>query len=175
MKEGEVYFSPDPGMAARSSLADFTAFLENEVGTRFADYTALHRFSVAEFRRFWAAFLRWSRLEVEGSDEPVCRGDDVETAVFYPDLRLSYAGNLLRSLDAASDMREALVAVAEDGVVQRLTRAGLRDRVSRAAAGLAARGLASGERVVAVARNNADTVVACLAATGLGASWSSTT
>jgi acetoacetyl-CoA synthetase len=171
----EVYYRPDAEAIARSQLTDFTRFAEARLGRPLADPLALHRFSVEDFRRFWALFLEWSGLRVEGEAEPVCRGDEVETAAFFPGLRVGYAENLLRARDAAEDARVALVACAEDGSAVRLTRAELRERVARTAAGLRALGLQPGDRVVAIGRNTAESVVACLAATGLGAVWSSTT
>jgi acetoacetyl-CoA synthetase len=174
LKVPEVFVAPDPQRAAASAMRDFARFLEEDVGARFEDYGALYRFSVDDYGRFWAAFLRWSRLEVEGSLEPACRGEEIESAVFFPNLRTSYAENLLRPLGAEAEGRDALVSVTEEGLTRRCSRGELRERVSRAASGLKAQGLASGDRVVAVARNTAESVVACLAATALGASWSST-
>jgi acetoacetyl-CoA synthetase len=49
----------------------------------------------------------------------------------------------------------------------------LRSRVEAAARALRARGIGVGDHVVAIARNDDAAIVACLAATGLGATWSS--
>ncbi len=49
----------------------------------------------------------------------------------------------------------------------------MRSRVEAAARALRARGIGVGDHVVAIARNDDAAIVACLAATGLGATWSS--
>lgn len=175
-------FAPTPAAIERSQLTAFTRFCEIETGQRFDDDAALHSFSVAEFRRFWALFLRWSGLVVEGAPEPVCTRpdgtdpgrEDCERAVFFPGLRLSYVENLLRSRAPEDGGCTALIARDEQGAAARLTRDELTRRVLAAAASLRALGLKAGDRVVAVASNTADSAIACLACTALGATWSAT-
>ena len=166
-------FEPAPERAAASQLAAFIAHCERATGRRFTDWPAFHAFSVAEYRTFWRLFLEWSGAGVEGTEEPVCTSDAVEDARFFPGLRLNYAENLLASREPGDDERVALVACDERGRVERLTRGALRRRVRRIAAGYRALGIAEGDRVVAIVRNSADAVAACLAAAAIGASWSS--
>ncbi|MBV8093758.1 MAG: AMP-binding protein, partial [Acetobacteraceae bacterium] len=97
----------------------------------------------------------------------MCIGDTVEHAVFFPNLSLNYAENLL----AGDDERVAVIACQPGRTVQ-ISRQNLRERVRRAATGLAGLGVGAGDRVVAIAYNDADTVVACLATAALGASFS---
>src|SRR4051794_26070875 len=75
----------------------------------------LHRWTVEHFRDFWGEFLDWADLAWEGSAETVCAGDDVETARFFPEVRLNYAENLLRQLPAVDDNVVALTSVRHDG------------------------------------------------------------
>jgi len=153
----------EPTSASSSQLAEFARFVGQ------SSWEALSAWSLSP--EFWATFVRWSGLVVEGALEPVRVGHEVETARFFPSLRLSYVENLLA---AGADSDVALVGRDESGTRVTLTRAELRDRVRRLAAGLRARGVLSGDRVVAVARNTVETVVACLGACALGATWSST-
>jgi acetoacetyl-CoA synthetase len=158
--------------SAPSQLDAFTQYVAREAGVALADYAALHQFSVDELRRFWALFLDWSRLDVTGPREPVCFGNEVETAVFFPGLELSYVDNLLSpKFDGSAP---ALTSVSEDGRTVKLTRDALRAEVLAVAGALKERGIGRGDRVVAVARNTAETVIACLATAAVGASWSAT-
>ena len=84
-------------------------------GRDLSDPEALHRWSVAEYRTFWRMFLDWAELAWEGSAEIVCTSDDVETARFFPDVRLNYAENLLRPLPGVDDDAPALTSVHADG------------------------------------------------------------
>jgi acetoacetyl-CoA synthetase len=163
----------DQARAARSQLTEFARFVAARTGRSFADYQALHAFSVEEVSSFWGLFLEWSGLIVSGDTQPVCRGDGVEEARFFPRLTLSWAENLLAERGPEGENAAALIACDETGARGELTRAELRRRVRAIAAALEAQGLTAGDRVAAIARNTAETVVACLAVTSLGASWSS--
>ena len=163
----------DPVRRESSQLSDFARFATARTGLAFATYSDLHAFSVAEFRAFWALLLEWSDLRWDGAAGPVCTGDLVETARFFPALRVSWTENLLSTRERAVEDAPALIARDETGKRLELTRAQLRARVASAAAALSGRGVRSGDRVVAVARNTAEPIIACLAATSLGASWSS--
>jgi len=163
----DAIFVPSAEAVESSQLTAFTRVLEARLGHRFQDYAALHRFSVAAARVFWSLFLEWSGLVVEGEREPVCAGDDVERAVFFPGLRLSYVQNLLSGEDGP-----ALVGADERGRRVRLSRAELGRRVLAAAASLQKLGVGPDSRVVAVASNTIEAVVACLSCAALGASWS---
>ncbi|MFL5280036.1 MAG: AMP-binding protein [Rhodopila sp.] len=136
-------------------------------GHSFANFFDFQDYAIREFRFFWRTFLDWSHPITEGATEPVCVGDTVEHAVFFPNLSLNYAENLL----AGDDERIAVIACQNTRTVQ-VTRRELRDRVKRAATGLASLGVAAGDRVVAIAYSDIDTVVACLATAALGASFS---
>ncbi len=133
---------------------------------------ALQERALAEPEAFWGALLRWSGLPFSGAPEPVISGEGVEAARFFPEVRLSYAEALLDGAGSSGDA-VAITTVAEAGT-SHVTWAQLRDHVARAAAGLHRIGVKPGDRVVAVVRNVADSVVACLATNALGAIWSST-
>ena len=66
----------------------------------------------------------------------------------------------------------AVVAAREDGQERTVTRGELRDLVGRVRAGLVRLGVRRGDRVVALAPNTVETLVAFLAAASLGAIWS---
>ena len=165
-------FVPEPGVAARSQLAEFVAFCAQRAGAP-TEWPAFSRWACTEWRAFWGCFLQWAAPLAEGDSEPVCVGDQVETARFFPGLRLSYAENLLRSFGPDDEDAVALIARDETGRRVQLTRAELRARVEAVARGLATLGVGVGQRVAAIARNDEAAVIACLAATGLGATWSS--
>jgi acetoacetyl-CoA synthetase len=156
-----------------SQLSAFKRYCEAGSGRSFPDHAAFHDFSVAEYRVFWLLFLRWSGVLLEGSQEPVCTDDACETATFFPELRLNYVENLLRIESPEDGDRTALVAHHAFRPNQRLTRRQLRDRVRNVAAHLAGLGVTAGDRVVAVAGNNAEVVVGALATAALGATFSS--
>jgi acetoacetyl-CoA synthetase len=160
-------FTPDPRRAAASQLADFIRFCSDSPDRDFANQTAFHEFSTKQFRTFWRRLLDWSDLPVDGDAHTVCTDDLCESARFFPDLRLNYAEVLL----AGDPTRPALVTCHRDAPVERLSRGELRGQVARLAASLLSLGVVAGDRIAAIARNDAATVVACLAAAAIGASF----
>lgn len=169
----DVMYSPSPEQIGASQLTAFQRCCEEASGRRFATFSDLHDFSVAELTTFWSLFLRWSGLLTDGAAERVCTdAGSCERGVFFPDLRLSYVENLLRDDPAEDPHRPVLIAHHAGRDPDRLTRGQLRSRVAELAAGLERLGVAAGDRVVAVARNNAEAVVAGLAAAAIGATFS---
>src|ERR671920_2260249 len=100
---------------------------------------------------FCRELMTWSGLPWSGSTDVVLTDGDVETARFFPDVRLNYAEALLRPLPGVDDDRPAVTAVHADRPAERLSRAELRAEVLRTAAALTGLGLRPGERMVVIA------------------------
>jgi acetoacetyl-CoA synthetase len=162
-------------VASPPQLAEFRQLLERVSGRDLGDPVVLHRFSVDEPELFWGTLLDWTGLPWSGSAEPVLTSADVETARFFPGVRLNYAEALLRPLDGVDDDAPALTGLHADRPADRYTRRELRDAVDRAATALARLGVASGDRVVVIAPNTAQVVVTGLAVAALGATLSTAT
>lgn len=157
--------------SSSSQLSEFVRYCQLHTGRRFESHAAFHDFSVAESERFWALLLQFSALLHEGSPLPVRTSESCEHAQFFPNLRLSYAENLLAGA-WADDAQGALIAYAPGRETVRLTRAQLRTRVLRLGRRLRELGVTPGDRVVAMAGNNAELVIGALAATSIGATFS---
>src|SRR5256886_5464171 len=89
-------------------------------------------------------------------------------ARWYPEARLNFAENLLRRRDAST----AIVFWGEDKVRRRLTHRELYEQVSRIAQGLRALGVKPADRVAAYLPNLPEAIAAMLAATSIGATFS---
>jgi acetoacetyl-CoA synthetase len=165
-------FVPDAMAMRRSQLSAFMRYCETETRHSYGDYSGFEQFSYKEFRTFWRLFLRWCKLDIEGEIEPVCAGDSCEGASFFPRLRLNFVENLLRQENESDDL-PAVTTCHGDRPRERLTRGELRDRVRRVAAALRDMGVAEGDRVVAIARNGSEAIVAALATAAVGATFSS--
>ncbi|MBA3656385.1 MAG: acetoacetate--CoA ligase [Gemmatimonadaceae bacterium] len=138
-------------------------------------FPALWRWSVDDRGSFWKLLLEFSQMIYEGSAERVGVGlnkmqppDPVDGPYWFPDLKLNFAENLL-SANASS----AIVAWNEEGFAERLSYEKLATTVLAVAEQLRDAGVVSGDRVVGFLPNIPDAVIAMLAATSLGAIWSS--
>ena len=136
----------------------------------FADYDALYQWSIAEPEAFWREV--WSFCGVIG-DGPgaitVEQRERMPGARWFPQARLNYAENLLRRNDDAP----ALIFRGEDRIESSVSFAELRQEVSRLAQALRAEGVEAGDRVAAYLPNIPGAVIAMLAASSIGAIWSS--
>jgi len=155
---------PSPERAGRSALAAFMRRAGN-----FADYAALHRWSVEHGGEFWNQV--WDFCGVEGTKgaRTLVDGDRMPGARWFPDARLNFAQNLLRQPDDT----DAIVFRGEDKVKRRLSRRELHALVSRLQQALAAAGVKKGDRVAGYLPNLPESVAAMLATASLGATWSS--
>jgi len=161
-------------LAARSQMLTFLRTVEQRTEQSLnGDYLALHRWACDNFADFWHDFLVWSKIPFSGSEHPVFEGAGVEDGRFFPSLSVNYAECLLRSSPDVPDDITAIAFRSEQGDHKRINRGELRHDVLSIAASLEQAGVTAGDRVVAFARNTTDTVEACLAATSLGAVWSS--
>mgnify|MGYP001172234760 FL=1 len=175
--EGGVTESPPPlwcpsqDRVARSALTAFGAFVkerfpEVDVST----YEALHHWSITATDDFWQCIWDYSEvIASEPSDVVVRDADKMPGALWFPDARLNFAENLLRRRGDAT----ALVSLLENGRRKETTFDELYAQVAAIAAALKARGIEPGDRVAGFMPNVSETVVAGLAATSLGAVWTS--
>lgn len=164
----EPLFVPRPDVAATSRMGRFLAEVRPALGPA-ADWNALHAWSVREPEAFWRSLFEHLAPASSGSPDPALVGTGVADTRFFPKVKLSYAENLLHY----TGQEPAILACDESGEDRSISRDELRSRVKAVAATLARHGVGPGDRVVAVAGNRIETVVACLAATALGATWSS--
>ena len=163
-------WTPSEARIERAAITDFMARAAERSGRAFGDYHALHRWSVEDREAFWR--LLWEYCEVIGEPGPVTLvdGDDIEHVQWFPEGRLNFAENLLRHRGDAT----ALHFRAEDRIEYALSFDELYRQVAAVAAWMRRLGLRSGDRVAACLPNMPETVVAMLAATSLGAVWTST-
>ena len=149
--------------------------IERALITRFArarglpeDYGALWRWSVEHVEDFWAAI--WEEYGVEGGYEAVLASREMPGAVWFPGARVNYAGHMFRGRD---DDALAIQHMSESRALAAWTWGELREQTARIRAGLVARGVGEGDRVVAFLPNIPETIAAFLATASLGAIWSS--
>jgi acetoacetyl-CoA synthetase len=166
----KLLWSPSPERVAKANLTRFIDFVNRRHGLALREYDDLYTWSVTEIPSFWAAV--WDFCELRRSREPdaVLENPVMPGATWFRGARLNFAENLLR----CRDDRPALVFVREGGgATSTVTHAELYRQVAQFAKFLADQGVAVGDRVAGFMPNRPETIVAMLAATSLGAIWSS--
>jgi len=163
-------WQPSAARIEQAAMTTFRREIERRHGVALPDYDALWQWSVDNIEAFWLAIWDFCGVIAETrGDRVLVDGDKMPGAQFFPDARLNYAENLLRRRDDGL----ALHFRAEDKVERTMSRAELYDLVSRIAQALKAEGVTQGDRVAGFVPNMPETIAACLAATSLGAVWSS--
>ena len=161
--EAQPLWQPNPLTVGDTCMA---AFMQATGHGRYAD---LWQWSVDQPEAFWSTIWDFCGAVGDKGERVLVDGDRMPGARWFPDARLNYAENLLKDRDAG----EALVFWGEDKVKRRMSRAELYAEVARFQQFLIAAGVGEGDRVAGFLPNLPETLVAMLAATSLGAIWSS--
>ena len=167
IQRGEILFTPDLARVGRTQLKEFA-------GTR--GFEDLHSWSITHPEDFWASV--WDFCGVVGergervtqrSQFPSDPSREFISTRFFPDANLSVVENFLRH----TGQGEAIVAIDETGSRVIRTWDELRLRVARLAGALEELGVVEGDRVVAWLPNGIEAIEIMLAASSIGAVFSS--
>ncbi|MEJ5347361.1 MAG: acetoacetate--CoA ligase [Desulfosoma sp.] len=165
-----LLWQPSEERIRSTNMYHFMQYVNEKHSKTFRSYDDLYRWSIEDIPTFWATLWDYAGFVVSrGYDEVV---DDVKKlpgARWFEGAQLNFAENLLRYRDD----RIALSFKGEGRPTVHTTYAELYDQVARLAASLKAMGIQPGDRVAGFVPNMTETVVAMLAATSLGAVWSS--
>ncbi|MDR3499756.1 MAG: acetoacetate--CoA ligase [Parvibaculum sp.] len=168
-QEERPLWRPTPDSIAHTNMAAFMARLTARHGVHLADYAALHRWSVEHREAFWDEIWDYCGVIGEKGARILIDGDKMPGAKFFPDARLNFAENLLSGASEGT----ALYFNNEGKMAAPMSWPELRGHVARLASVLRRWGVAPGDRVAAFMPNCPETIIAMLAATSLGAVFSS--
>ena len=162
-------WSPSPAAIAASPMTAFMKAAARVSGRQIDDYDRLHEWSVEDREAFWS--LVWDQCGVIGEKggRVMVDGDRMPGASFFPEAKLNFAENLLRKKGS----EDAIVFRGEDKVERRLSWDDLHALVSRIQQLFRAEGVKPGDRIAGMIPNMPEAIAAMLAATSLGAIWSS--
>lgn len=162
-------WTPSEQRIKDSNLFSFMSFLKKD-GHKFDDYQSLYDFSVKHPELFWKYLWDYGSFVAHTPYTSVLEnGEKMPGASWFVGSELNFAQNLLRFRDD----RSAIVSYDERGKQQTLSYAELFSKVAKLAHWLKQQGVKKGDRVSGFMPNVPETVVAMLAATSLGAIWSS--
>ncbi len=166
----KLLWKPSEERIRKTNMYRFMNLINEKYGKNFNDYPGLYQWSVDNIPDFWASV--WDFVGIKASkpyDEVIDNVHKMPGAKWFSGARLNFAENLLRYRDE----RTALIFKGEESEPRRMTYAQLYDEVARVAKSLRAVGVKAGDRVTGFMPNMPETIVAMLAATSIGAAWSS--
>ncbi|WP_420588832.1 acetoacetate--CoA ligase [Bacterioplanoides sp.] len=163
----------------RKQASNMQAFLEranSEYSLNLSSYAELHQWSVEQREAFWSLLWRYAQVEAQTPyDSVLSNGDKMPGASWFEGARLNFAENLLAPANN-SDLanKAALVFRNEDPDTRvEISYAELYLQVAKAARAMRALGVVAGDRVAAFMPNCPQTLIGMLAATSIGAVFSS--
>jgi len=166
----KLLWIPSEERIKKANVTRFIEFVNKKHGLKISSYKQLYTWSIQNISDFWADL--WEFVEIKASrgyDKVV---DDLKKfpgARWFLGAKLNFAENLLRY----KDEHLAFIFQGETRKSSRTTYMQLHNAVARLANSLRNIGVSPGDRVVAYMPNITETAIAMLAATSLGATWSS--
>jgi acetoacetyl-CoA synthetase len=173
IREGQHLWTPSEVFANASNIAQYQRWLERERGLKFADYEALHRWSVTETSAFWGSI--WDYFDVQSSApyEQVLDTRKMPGAKWFQGSRVNYAEHLLRHEAVAQPGETVFHHLTENRPLLQMSWQELGRQVRILATQLRAMGVVPGDRVVSYMPNVPETAIAMMATLAVGAVWSS--
>jgi len=164
-----ILWQPSGLQISNSRLSAFIRFVSADYG-EVEDYDTLYQWSVDSSPDFWAALWRYCDVVSSRPWSTILKNPDaMPAASWFEGARLNYAENCLRYRDEGI----AVIFRSENGTTRQLSYRELYRCVVKCRALLISLGVEKGDRVAGYMSNNPETVIAMLAATSLGAIWSS--
>jgi len=166
----QLLWRPSEERMKNTNMWDFMQYVNKRHGKDFANYHDLYQWSIDESPVFWATLWDYGQvIHSRPYDQVVDDTTKMPGARWFEGARLNFAENLLRYRGG----RIALSFKGEGRPTVSITYAELFEQVARLAKSLRDMGIKAGDRVAGFMPNMIETVVAMLAATSVGAVWSS--
>jgi len=133
-------------------------------------YAELQSWAINNSAAFWQAVCDFGEVRfTKEASVVVHQPGDMTTAEWFKDAELSFPEHVLRQTGS----RPAIIFRGENGARRALSYDELRSQVASISAGLRDAGVVKGDRVAGFLPNCPEAIVAMLAATSIGAIWSS--
>jgi acetoacetyl-CoA synthetase len=163
-------WEPSKERVESSNMKNYMEYVNKRYEKNFSKYLELYEWSVKEIENFWASV--WDYVGIIHSESYKEVVDDpykMPGAKWFSGAKINFAENLLRYRDD----RTAFIFIGETKDRREISYKELYKYVAKIANALREMGVKAGDRVVAYMPNMIETVSAMLAATSIGAIWSS--
>ncbi|PJB51426.1 MAG: acetoacetate--CoA ligase [Chloroflexi bacterium CG_4_9_14_3_um_filter_45_9] len=166
----KLLWEPSEERRRKANITKFIDLVNKRYGQNLHSYWELYDWSINKIPDFWASVWDFSEIKAsKGYEVVVDDPSKMPGAKWFIGARLNFAENLLKYRDD----HIAFIFRGETKKRTRMSYAELYDAVARLAKSLREIGVKPGDRVAAYMPNMIETAVAMLAATSVGAVWSS--
>ena len=165
-----ILWEPTKESIESSEMMKFIHFINSKESTSLSSYEELYNWSISYADKFWGHFSDFSEIIYQQPHSEIV--DDIKKmpgAVWFKDAQLNFAENLLRYRDS----KNAIITIDENNDPKYISYKKLYIQVGKLANTLKNLGIQKNDRIVAFMPNIAETVIAMLATSSIGAIWSS--
>ena len=162
-------WSPSNLQIANSPMTNFKKWCESEYRISMPTHEDFHAWSVTAQGEFWSAVWIFCGVIGQRGQRALINDHSMLEARFFPDAKLNFAENLL----TINGPLDALIFCGEDKVRYRWSWDHLHATVSKLQQAFRNLGIGVGDRVCAMMPNMPETIACMLAASSIGAVWSS--
>ncbi len=171
MSNDKPLWRPSEDRIKNTNMYRFMNYINDRFGKDFKSYDPMWEWSIENLSDFWAAI--WDFMEIKHSkkyDKVLVDGDKMPGSKWFEGAKLNFAENLLRYAD---QKKTAIIFKGEAQDLVHVSYPELYDKVARLAKSMREMGIKKGDRVAGFMPNMPETIMAMLAATSIGAVWSS--
>ncbi len=165
----EPIWKPSKERIENSNITAYLKALNKTSGKSFASYNELYNWSVSNIEEFWESIWKLSNIVFSKRYNKVLSERIMPGAEWFQGAELNFAENLLRF----NDSETAIISSREDAPTIKISYERLNRFVSSVANGLKTLGVGKGDRIAGFITNIPEAVIGMLAATSIGAIWSS--
>jgi acetoacetyl-CoA synthetase len=151
-------------------MHEYMQVVNQKFDKSFTEYSELYEWSIENIPDFWESFWQYSGIVYSGDYSSVV--DDVKKmpgARWFEGAKLNYAENLLKRRDDNT----AIIFRGENEIERHISFKELYQEVHKVAEGLKRLGIGKSDRIAGFIPNMPEAIIAMLAASSLGAVWTS--
>lgn len=167
----QALWKPSTQQIEEANVTRFKKIIEKKFDVILENYESLHQWSIENSEEFWNAFWDYAGIVGQKGEHTLENKNQMPGAVWFSDSKLNFAENLLRNTNDSNDA--AIVFWGEDKVKASISKKDLRKQVASLSAFLRSQGVSKGDVVAGFIPNMPEAVIGMLAATSLGAIWTS--
>ena len=165
-----ILWKPSKDQINSSQLEAFRLQVNSRFNLKIENYSELHSWSISNINDFWKAIWEFMAIKCSSNYNQVVDDENkMPGAKWFDGLLFNFAENILR---IKSD-KAAIIFQSENADRKIISYNELYDEVEKVASTLRKMGIKNGDRIVGIMPNLAETVIAMLATTSIGAIWSS--
>jgi acetoacetyl-CoA synthetase len=172
----EILWNPKENRIKNTNLFNYTRWIEKKIGQNFTDYKSLHSWSTENIEEFWELFVEYSGIIYHTKHTRVLNSYQMPGAKWFEGMKLNFAENVienkydwlaLKYLTESQSFNISGLYKTEYSFKE------LKTYVKKAAIGLKFLGVKKGDCIAGYVANVPEAVIAALAASVIGAIWSS--